>query len=265
MSATRSPAPDGSPENRDRSPSPKQEEAARSRSPTPQRSPSRERRDTPERRDRSRTPDAPRRTRSPDDRRRSRTPERRGRSRSRSPAANGGGRGRSAENPGTNLYVTGLSTRVTEEELERYFSKEGKVADARIVRDPRTQESRGFGFITMATREDADAVVRRVNGKAFEGRLLTVEKAKRARERTPTPGQYRGVRGAHETAPPPRSSRYESDRYDRRSDRDDRYGRSYDRHDRYDDKYDRRRRSPDYGHSRRERSPYDRDRGYYRR
>ncbi|GAQ82455.1 hypothetical protein KFL_001110320 [Klebsormidium nitens] len=51
-----------------------------------------------------------------------------------------------------------------------------RVADARIVRDPRTQESRGFGFITMATREDADAVVRRVNGKAFEGRLLTVEK-----------------------------------------------------------------------------------------
>jgi hypothetical protein len=65
-------------------------------------------------------------------------------------------------------------------------------------------------------------------------------------------------------AAPPRSSRYESDRYDRgRSERYDRYSdRGYDR---YDDRYDRRRRSPDYGYSRRERSPYDRDRGYYRR
>ncbi|KAJ8623798.1 hypothetical protein MRB53_032328 [Persea americana] len=99
-----------------------------------------------------------------------------------------------AVNPGNNLYVTGLSTRVTDSELEKYFNTEGKVLECHLVMDPRTRESRGFGFVTMETVEDADRCVKYLNRSVLEGRLITVQKAKRKRGRTPTPGRYHGVR-----------------------------------------------------------------------
>ncbi|CAI0540504.1 unnamed protein product [Linum tenue] len=71
----------------------------------------------------------------------------RSRSRSRSP---------SVENPGNNLYVTGLSPRITKRDLEKHFSTEGKVTDVHLVVDPWTRDSRGFGFITMSTVEEAE-------------------------------------------------------------------------------------------------------------
>ncbi|CAK9218602.1 unnamed protein product [Sphagnum troendelagicum] len=101
-----------------------------------------------------------------------------------------------ALNPGNNLYVTGLSTRVTEKDLEDLFSREGKVTECRLVVDPRTRESRGFGFVTMETAEDADRCIKYLNRSTLEGRIITVEKAKRRRARTPTPGEYLGVRGS---------------------------------------------------------------------
>ncbi|KAH9626530.1 hypothetical protein KSS87_021722 [Heliosperma pusillum] len=82
----------------------------------------------------------------------------------------------SAENPGNNLYVTGLSTRVTRKELEKHFSSEGKVLDVHLVTDPWTKESRGFGFITMSCLEDAERSVKYLNRSVLEGRVITVEK-----------------------------------------------------------------------------------------
>ncbi|XP_010940583.1 serine/arginine-rich splicing factor SR45a [Elaeis guineensis] len=125
----------------------------------------------------------------PSRRSRSRSSSRsRGRSRSRSQDS------RDAKNPGNNLYVTGLSTRVTSSELEKYFSKEGRVQECHVVMDPRTRESRGFGFVTMETLEGADRCIKYLNRSVLEGRLITVEKAKRKRGRTPTPGKYCGAR-----------------------------------------------------------------------
>nr|GMC98086.1 serine/arginine-rich splicing factor SR45a-like isoform X2 [Ipomoea batatas] len=97
-----------------------------------------------------------------------------------------------ATNPGNNLYVTGLSTRVTSSDLEKFCSSEGKVVECHLVTDPRTKESRGFGFVTMETNEAADRCVKYLNRSVLEGRLVTVEKAKRKRGRTPTPGRYQG-------------------------------------------------------------------------
>ncbi|KAL5981417.1 hypothetical protein ACLOJK_015477 [Asimina triloba] len=81
-----------------------------------------------------------------------------------------------AINPGNNLYVTGLSTRVTDSELEKYFSSEGKVTECHLVMDPRTRESRGFGFVTMETVEEAERCIKYLNRSVLEGRLITVEK-----------------------------------------------------------------------------------------
>ncbi|GBG66468.1 hypothetical protein CBR_g61511 [Chara braunii] len=105
-----------------------------------------------------------------------------------------GAREPDAMNPGNNLYVTGLSTRVTERELEEHFMREGKVQQCRLVVDPRTRESRGFGFVTMETVDDAERCIKYLNRSTLEGRIITVEKAKRKRARTPTPGEYLGVR-----------------------------------------------------------------------
>jgi len=74
--------------------------------------------------------------------------------------------------------VTGLSTRVTEDELEKFFSKEGKVKNCHVVLDPRTKESRGFAFVTMDTVEDARRCIKYLHRTVLEGRLVTVEKVR---------------------------------------------------------------------------------------
>ncbi|CAK9225908.1 unnamed protein product [Sphagnum troendelagicum] len=141
-------------------------------------------------------------------------PRRSSRSRSRSPARSYRERHENVENPGNNLYVTGLSIRVTEKDLEKYFAKVGEVIEARLVVDPRTRESRGFGFVTMSRVKDADRCIRHLHGSTLEGRIITVEKAKRRRARTPTPGQYLGVRSL-------RSTRYSQGRHGERGSYDD--------------------------------------------
>ncbi len=58
--------------------------------------------------------------------------------------------------------------------------------------DPHTKESRGFGFVKMVTGEQADAAKEGLQGEVIEGRTLSIEKARRSRPRTPTPGKYFG-------------------------------------------------------------------------
>lgn len=74
------------------------------------------------------------------------------------------------------MYVTGLSPRIKKDELEKHFASEGKVTDVHLVVDPWTRESRGFGFITMATMEDANRCIKYLDGSILEGRVITVEK-----------------------------------------------------------------------------------------
>ncbi|KAJ0021579.1 hypothetical protein Pint_32605 [Pistacia integerrima] len=83
---------------------------------------------------------------------------------------------RDVENPGNNLYVTGLSPRITKKELEKHFASEGKVIDVHLVVDPWTRESRGFGFVTMATVEEANRCIKYLDRSVLEGRVITVEK-----------------------------------------------------------------------------------------
>jgi len=82
------------------------------------------------------------------------------------------------------------------------------------MRDPHTRESRGFGFVKMVASEDADAAKDALQGEVYEGRTLSIEKARRARPRTPTPGKYFGPPKREDR--PPRGGGYR-DRYDVRS------------------------------------------------
>ncbi|KAJ3976010.1 hypothetical protein EV361DRAFT_385083 [Lentinula raphanica] len=163
-------------------------------------------------------------------------------SRSRSPG--GGDRDRDRglvddNNPGNNLHVSGLTSKVDDRELEAVFAKVGRITKAQVVHDPHTRESRGFGFVTMETPEEADAAVTALNNTELFGKIITVAKARRGRARTPTPGKYFGPPKRRPPRdrpydPRPYDSRYARDRdrdYDRR-DRGDRAGRYDDRRDR---------------------------------
>ncbi|CAA6655483.1 unnamed protein product [Spirodela intermedia] len=166
-----------------------------------------------------------------------------------------------ANNPGNNLYVTGLSTRVTSSDLEKYFNKEGKVVECHVVTDPRTRESRGFGFVTMGTLEDANRCVKYLNRSVLEGRLITVEKAKRKRARTPTPGNI-VVRGKEEVCidlpSDDCSTRRRSRSYSPYRSRDRGRSRSRER-SRSRDRSRSRNRSRSRGRRERSRSPYRKD------
>ncbi|KAI9155290.1 RNA-binding protein [Paramyrothecium foliicola] len=97
-----------------------------------------------------------------------------------------------AINPGSNLFVTGIHPRLSEAEVSKMFEKYGDVEKCQIMRDPHTKESRGFGFVKMVTSEQAEAAREGLQGEVIEGRTLSIEKARRARPRTPTPGKYFG-------------------------------------------------------------------------
>jgi RNA recognition motif-containing protein len=111
------------------------------------------------------------------------------------PAKDDGGGSRDGENAvnsGSNLFVTGIHPRLSEDEVTRLFSKYGNVEKCQIMRDPHTKESRGFGFVNFMTSDEADAARDGLQGKELEGRTLSIEKARRSRPRTPTPGKYFG-------------------------------------------------------------------------
>ncbi|KAK3199688.1 hypothetical protein Dsin_023103 [Dipteronia sinensis] len=83
--------------------------------------------------------------------------------------------------PGKNLFVAGFSFLTTERDLERKFSRYGRVRDVRIVRDKRSGDSRGFGFLSLEKDEDADAAIRALDETEWNGRVILVEKSKSAR------------------------------------------------------------------------------------
>jgi RNA recognition motif-containing protein len=76
------------------------------------------------------------------------------------------------------LFVGGLPYSTSNERLRELFAECGAVESATIVTDRDTGRSRGFGFVEMATNEEAEAAISRYNGQDFEGRRLQVEKAK---------------------------------------------------------------------------------------
>ncbi|MCL4527967.1 MAG: RNA-binding protein [Chloroflexi bacterium] len=90
----------------------------------------------------------------------------------------------------TKLYIGGLPYSTTQDELQNAFAQAGNVTSATIIMDKMTGRSRGFGFVEMATDEEAQKAIEMWNGKDFGGRKLTVNEAKPLEPRAP-----RGDRG----------------------------------------------------------------------
>lgn len=81
------------------------------------------------------------------------------------------------------LYVGNLSYSVTSQTLESLFSEFGHVRDATVVQDRQTGRSKGFGFVEMSDRSQAQAAIEALNLKEVEGRCLTVNEARPREER----------------------------------------------------------------------------------
>lgn len=78
----------------------------------------------------------------------------------------------------TKLYVGNLSFRVTSDDLHEHFAQAGTVESAKVVEDRETGRSRGFGFVEMASAEEATAAIEQFNGQEYDGRNLVVNEAR---------------------------------------------------------------------------------------
>jgi RNA recognition motif-containing protein len=92
------------------------------------------------------------------------------------------------------LYVGNLSFRVSSEDLQEYFAGAGTVESANIVMDRETGRSRGFGFVEMASDDDANNAIAQFNGQEYDGRNMVVNEA-RPREEGGGRGGNRGGGG----------------------------------------------------------------------
>ena len=90
---------------------------------------------------------------------------------------------------GSKIYVGGLPYSATEQQLSTLFAAHGAVQSARIIMDKMTGKSKGFGFVEMATDEEAKAAITALNATQMDGRTLTVNEA---RPQEPRSGGGRG-------------------------------------------------------------------------
>jgi RNA recognition motif-containing protein len=84
---------------------------------------------------------------------------------------------------GKRLYVGNVNFRATEEDLEELFSQAGEVVSTKLITDRVTGKLRGFGFIEMASDEEAEKAVDMFNGSDFMDRRLVVNEARPREDR----------------------------------------------------------------------------------
>jgi RNA recognition motif-containing protein len=92
-----------------------------------------------------------------------------------------------------NIYIGNLSYSVTEENLRQAFEAFGQVSSARIIKDKYSGQPRGFGFVEMPNKAEAQAAIENLNGKDLLGQQMNVNEAR------PRAGQGRsGRQGGHQ-------------------------------------------------------------------
>lgn len=114
------------------------------------------------------------------------------------------------------LYVGNINWNTSEAALASCFGQYGSVVEAKIMMDRETGRSRGFGFVTMSTAEEAHVAQEKLDGVALDGRPLRVNEA---REQEPRGG--RGFSGGGGGGGDPRRE-WKEDKRERRNGRRDR-------------------------------------------
>lgn len=90
------------------------------------------------------------------------------------------GRGNAPKGPREHIeiYVGNLSYDMNDDQLRKAFAKYGTVARARVVENRHNHRSKGFGFVEMSYRPEAEAAIRALHGKKVMGRELRVNEAR---------------------------------------------------------------------------------------
>ncbi len=101
-----------------------------------------------------------------------------------------------------NIYVGNLSYEVTEEDLKEAFEAFGAVETAKIIKDNYTGRSKGFGFVEMPAKDEAESAINDLNDKELKGRTLKVNEARpRTESRGGGRGGYGGGGRSYQAAP----------------------------------------------------------------
>ncbi|MBN2227045.1 MAG: RNA-binding protein [candidate division Zixibacteria bacterium] len=83
-----------------------------------------------------------------------------------------------------NIYVGNLPYNTSEEDLRQAFESFGEVTNVNIIKDKFTGESRGFGFVEMASKDEAQAAISGLSGTEMGGRTLNINEARPRTERS---------------------------------------------------------------------------------
>ncbi|OHB61338.1 MAG: RNA-binding protein [Planctomycetes bacterium RBG_13_46_10] len=94
-----------------------------------------------------------------------------------------------------NIYAGNLSFDVTEDELKELFTPYGEVTEVRLIMDKFSGKTKGFGFVEMPSKEEAEKAIAELNGKDMGGRAITVNEAKPKVDRGGRGGGGRGGYG----------------------------------------------------------------------
>lgn len=81
------------------------------------------------------------------------------------------------------LFVGGLSYNTTDQMLGEYFSSVGQVLSAKVIMDKYSGKSKGFGFVEMATEEEAKQAMEKLDKTTFDGRTIFVSEARPQEDR----------------------------------------------------------------------------------
>ena len=76
-----------------------------------------------------------------------------------------------------NIYVGRISSQSTEKEIKKVFEAYGEISSIELIKDRYTDELRGFGYIEMPDKTEAEAAIAGLNGKEFNGKKLTVNES----------------------------------------------------------------------------------------
>ena len=77
-----------------------------------------------------------------------------------------------------NIYVGNMAREVTDEDLQQAFETFGQVSSATVIKDKLTGVSRGFGFVEMPAKAEAQSAIDGLNGKELQGQALNVNEAR---------------------------------------------------------------------------------------
>ncbi len=83
-----------------------------------------------------------------------------------------------------NIYVGNLPKTTTEDEVRKVFAEYGEVTEVKLIKDNYSGELRGFGFVEMSAKADAQKAIQEVDGTELEGQTLIVNEARPRKDRS---------------------------------------------------------------------------------